>query len=145
MPLRPAPLQPLRVLPARRPLLAWLLVFVVLLKAATPLLATLSARERAVPLAEICSVYGVRSVALEEPSGTSKPRPSEHASSEHCVLTPLLGAAMLTAPAGAAVQLHAPAQPLFQPPAANSPLPPDAGLAWLAGRTRAPPPWSDRC
>jgi hypothetical protein len=133
----PVPLQRLRVLTARRPLLAWLLVFVVLLKAATPLLATVSARERAVPLAEICSVYGVRSMALEEPPGTSRPDPSGHAGSEHCVLTPLLGAAMVAAPA-AAVQLHAPAQARFQPPAI-SPLPPDAGLAWLAGRTRAPP------
>ncbi len=138
MPWHPIPLQRLRTLLARCPSLLWLLVFVVLLKVATPLLATLSARERAVPLAEICSVYGVRTVALEEPADASEPLTAGHASSQHCVLTPLLGAAMLAAPVVAAVQLHAPAQTRFQAPA-KSPLPPDAGLAWLAGRTHAPP------
>jgi hypothetical protein len=139
MQLHPVPLQPLRALPARRPLLVWLLVCVVLLKVATPLLATVSARERAVSLAEVCSVYGVRSIALKEPSDTSKPVPSGHADAGHCVLTSLLGAAVVAAPAVAAVQLHAPAPTRFQA-LAKSPLPPDAGLAWLAGRTHAPPP-----
>lgn len=133
-----APLQRLRALPARSPWLLGLLVFVVLLKAATPLLATLSARERAVSLAEICSVYGVRLVAIEEPADRSKQPPSGHAGSEHCVLAPLLGAALLAAPVAPMVQLHAPAQARFQVPA-KPPLPPDAGLAWLAGRTHAPP------
>lgn len=134
----PIPLQRLRALTARRPWLVWLLVSMVLLKAATPLLATVSARDRAVSLGEICSVYGVRSVAAEEPSDASKPVPSGHESPGHCVLAPLLGAAVLAAPAMAAVQLHAPAQTHVQAPA-KSPLPPDAGLAWLAGRTHAPP------
>lgn len=89
-------------------------------------------------LAEICSVYGVRLVAIEEPASASKQSPSGHAGSEHCVLAPLLGAALLAAPVAPMVQLHAPAQARFQVPA-KPPLPPDAGLAWLAGRTHAPP------
>ena len=138
MPWHPISLQRLRALAARRPSLLWLLLFVVLLKVATPLLATLSARERAVPLAEICSVYGVRTLALEEAGDASEPLAAGHASAQHCVLTPLLGAAVLAAPVVAAVLLHAPAQTRLQAPA-KAPLPPDAGLAWLAGRTHAPP------
>lgn len=129
-------LQRLRAFPARRPWLLWLLVFVVLLKAAVPLLAVSSARERGVSLAEVCSVYGVRTLADDqEPDSTKQ---SEHASSQDCALTPLLGAAILAAPTLAAVELHAPAPLHFTAPA-ESLSPRDASLAWLASRTHAPP------
>src|SRR5439155_11246275 len=64
-------LQQLRALPARRSWLLWLLVLMVLLKAAVPLLAATTARERGVSLADVCSVYGVRTAALEQGSDTS--------------------------------------------------------------------------
>jgi len=131
-------LQQLRALPARRSWLLWLLVLMVLLKAAVPLLAATTARERGVSLADVCSVYGVRTAALEQGSDTSKPAQSEHAGSEHCALTPLLGTAALTSPPVAAVLLHAPAQAQVQRPAEPSARP-DASLDWLAVRTHAPP------
>jgi len=132
------PLQLLRVLPARRPALLWLLVLMVFFKAAVPLLAAASARERGVSLAEVCSVYGVHTVAPEQGSESLKPAQSEHAVSEHCALTPLLASAVLASPPVAAVRLHAPAQAQLQRPAelvAQS----DASLDWLVARTHAPP------
>jgi len=132
------PLQQLRALPARRPWLLWLLAWVLLLKAAVPLLAAASARERGVSLAEVCSVYGVRTVTLEQGSESSKPAQSEHAGSEQCALTPLLATAVLTSPPVAAVLLHAPTQAQLQRPAV--PLArADASLDWLAVQTHAPP------
>ena len=133
-----SPLHLLRTLPARRPSLLWLLALIVLLKAAVPLLAAASARERGVSLTEVCSVYGVRTVALEQGSDTSKPAQSEHAGSEHCALTPLLGMAVLASPPVAAVRLHAPAQAQLRRP--GEPLArSDASLDWLVARTHAPP------
>jgi len=128
----------LRPFAARRPRLVWLLVFVVLLKAAVPLLAVSSARERGVSLAEVCSVYGVRTVPDDQVSGSSKPMQSEHASSQDCALTPLLGAALLGAPPLATVELHAPTRLLLAAPVEPLSLR-DASFAWLAGRTHAPP------
>lgn len=133
-----SPIRQLRALPARRPSLLWLLAFVVLLKAAVPLLAAASAHEQAVSLAEVCSAYGVRTVALEQESDTSKPASAEHGGSEHCALMPLLGAAAIASPPLAAVQLHAPAEARAELPPAPMPRP-DASLAWLAARTHAPP------
>jgi hypothetical protein len=131
-------LERLRAFPTRRSWLLWLLVFVALLKAAVPLLVASSARERGVSLVEICSVYGVRTVADDPVSDSPAPMQSEHASSQDCALTPLLGAAVLIAPTPAAVDRHAPARLHFAAPA--EPLPPrDASFAWLASRTHAPP------
>jgi hypothetical protein len=132
------PLQLLRALPARRPSLVWLLALIVFLKAAVPLLAAASARERGVSLAEVCSVYGVRTVAPEQGLDTPKPAQSEHAGSEHCALTPLLGTAVHASPPVAAVRLHAPAKARLQRPAeplAQS----NASFDWLVARTHAPP------
>ena len=130
--------QQLRALPARRPSLLWLLVFVVLLKAAVPLLAASSARERGLSLADVCSVYGVRTTGTEQTPDTTKRVQVEHASSEHCVLTPLLAGAVLATPTVAAVLLHARTHRRAQPPA-ELPSTPDASFAWLASRTHAPP------
>jgi hypothetical protein len=128
----------MRVLPTRRAWLLWLLMFVVLLKAAVPLLAVSSARERNVSLAEVCSVYGVRTFIGGEAFDSSRPAQSEHASSQDCVLTPLLGAGALAVPALSAVELHAPAGvppgPLCELPSLQ-----DASFAWLASRAHAPP------
>ena len=131
-------LQRLRAFPTRRRWLLWLLVFAALLKAAVPLLAVSSARERGVSLAEVCSVYGVRTITGEQGPDSSKPTQSEHASSQDCALTPLLAAAILAGPALAAVALHAPARAYLTAPA--EPLSPrDASFAWLTGRAHAPP------
>lgn len=57
---------------------------------------------------------------------------------EHCALSPLLGHAIAAAPVLAPVLLHAPAQTAS--PAATAPIAlHDAGRAWLAQRSHAPP------
>lgn len=128
--------QRLRAFLARRPRVLWPVVFVVLLKAAVPLLALWSAHERGASLAEVCSVYGVRALADDQKPNSS--RQSEHARSQDCALAPLLGAAFLAAPMRAAVGLHVPAF-LHLTARAKSLSPKDASFAWLTSRTHAPP------
>jgi len=135
------PLQLARTLRAR-PMLLWMLAMLVVLKAAVPLLAAASALQRGVTLAEVCSVYGVRIVVIEQGdqgSGAPAHTPSEHAGGDHCALTPLMGGALPATPAVAAVLLHAPAAARTVPLADAPPLR-DASRAWLAAHTHAPPP-----
>ncbi len=130
-----APARPV-ALPARA--WAWLLVALVLLKAAVPLVATVAAARQGVALAEVCSVYGVRLVAAD--MGTSHPEPSPgstHADEEHCVLGSLLGGA---APAASlAAQLLAPVGRHTVAAMPQRPLPRDASRLWLMARLHAPP------
>lgn len=118
-------------------MLLWWLAGVLLLKAAVPLIAASAAHQRGVTLAEVCSVYGVRTVSAEQYQSTPQPQ-AEHAGDDHCGLAPALGAVMLGDVPKSAVALHAPAaaraapSPIFK-------LPPDRHLAWLLGRTHAPP------
>jgi hypothetical protein len=131
------PVQLARAHLARRPLLLLWLVAVLLLKASAPLIAATAAHQRGVPLAEVCSVYGVRTVAVDE-DHQSAPEPQAEHAGEHCSLTPLLGAVLLDGeslavdmrPASTAVRTIHP-RPFA--------LPVDRHLAWLAGRTHAPP------
>jgi hypothetical protein len=124
--------------PARSPLWSWVLALAFVLKAATPLLATAAADVRGVTLAEVCTAYGVRTVAVAPADGHGEhPAPEPHTDSQ-CVLSPLLHSAPLAAPA-AAVLLHAPQQARL-PQHAALPLPcADASRRWLAARLHAPP------
>lgn len=122
----------------RNPLWFWVLALAFVLKAATPLLATAAADVRGVTLAEVCTAYGVRTVAVAPADGHGEhPAPQPHTDSQ-CVLNPLLGCAPLAMPM-AAVLLHAPQQATL-PPHAALPLPrADASQRWLAARLHAPP------
>lgn len=120
---------------------AWLLVALVLLKAAVPLLATAAAVRQGVALAEVCSVYGVRVVAIRATNiGTNDPAPAPgvmHADGEHCTLGSLLGG---PAPALlATVPPHPPAGGLTVAATPLRPLPRDASQRWLMARLHAPP------
>ena len=123
-----------------RPLLPrwafWALVAAMLLKAAVPLLASASAHAQGKTVVEVCTVYGVATVALD--SGAShEPASSAAVHGDHCTLSPLL--AFAAPPAGAAT-------PALPGPARDAasvsrrvPEPPDACARWVAGLQHAPP------
>jgi hypothetical protein len=117
--------------------LLWLLVAIVLLKAATPLFASLAASIRGVPLVEVCTSYGVRMVAMGTEAGDPSV-PAHHGDQADCALSPLLSSAPL-----AARSVVVPTR------AAQASLPPclvvatahggDAMRCWLSRRMHAPP------
>jgi len=116
---------------------AWLcaMVAVLLLQAAVPLLATWAARSRGVALVEVCSVYGVRTVAVDAPGEKA---PAYVASDSPCALASLLGP-WAPVPVAALPPLPAPrfAANIGHEPGA--PPPPDASQRWLTWRLHAPP------
>src|SRR5438046_66739 len=109
MPAHRHPLQHARALVARRPMLLWWFLALLLLKAAVPLIAASAAHHRGVNLADVCSVFGVRTVSIEHEQQRAPQPQAEHAGDEHCGLAPALGAVLLGDVPKAAVVLHAPA------------------------------------
>ena len=136
---RATSLQALRSDRPLRWLLLWAFVALVLLKAAVPLLAAMAADARDVAVGEVCSVYGVR--PAQPPNNEPAPHdPGQHAGSDHCALSPALGAALSDPAALPAVVLHAPPRQ-FTVPASIAVAPPiDRPLDWLVEHTHAPPP-----
>ena len=115
---------------------AWAFAFALLLKAAVPLLATLSAQVQGKALVEVCTVYGVATVALDgTPSAPAHDGAPSHAG-EHCALSAVVA---LSAPESPLPNL--PRQVLLQMPglACSTPVPPDASAEWAARLTHAPP------
>lgn len=121
----------------------WVLGLLMLLKAAMPLLATLAAHARSLPLVEVCTVYGVRLVVSDErspdhPAGPEAPVDAAAHVDKSCALTPLLASAALPT---AATLPHWPAR--AQTPAAHprtpAGIPADASRRWLTARLHAPP------
>lgn len=131
---------PRRRPPIRTCVWLWLVAFAFLLQGAVPLFATAAAKRQGVALAELCSVYGVRTVSADAAAADQDqtPAPDRHAAKAHCPLGSLMGSLALAAPV-AAVVLHAPQQPRLRPFHAPRPLPADASRLWLAGRLHAPP------
>jgi len=121
---------------------AWAFALALLLKAAVPMLATVSAQLQGKTLVEVCTVYGVATVALDAQGGsTPMPAPAGHDGAhpgDHCVLSGLLA---LAAPQPVA---HAFAAALFVP----APLPVarvadaaarDAEAHWISRLKHGPP------
>lgn len=108
--------------------------FALLLKAAVPLLAATAAGAQGKTLVEVCSVYGVRTVALDS-APTEHPADAAHGG-EHCALASLLalggGAPPTAQPALAPAAIDA-----ATPAIATQPQ--DASARWLAGLKHAPP------
>jgi hypothetical protein len=109
-----------------------------LLKAAVPMLATASAHVQGKTLVEVCTVYGVATVAVDD-DGSPTPQPVQSAAhnGEHCVLSGLvaLGAPPLVhridaKPPVAAGVLRV-ASTWFQTS--------DANAAWIARLKQGPP------
>lgn len=122
---------------------AWAFALALLLKAAVPMLATVSAQLQGKTLVEVCTVYGVATVALDAQGGaTPMPAPAGHDGAhpgDHCVLSGLLA---LAAP-----------QPVAHAFAATIPLPAtrpvarvataavrDAEAHWMSRLKHGPPP-----
>lgn len=140
----------------------WVVVALLVWKAALPWLAATVAQHHGVATAEVCSVYGIRTVSLAGTTLTSSatdgarvstsvvnvinmaeplPLPEgqvSHTNPDHCALGVLVGA-VLTPSSLAEVVLHAPAQTvvsLRQPQARRHP---DAVQRWISSHTLAPP------
>jgi hypothetical protein len=114
----------------------WVAVCALLLKAAVPMLASASAQVQGKALVEVCTVYGVATVALDD-HGDQGPAP-EHAShaGDHCALSALMA---LAAPEGLAPSMPmAPAAAAKALPAPSSAAP-DASAAWAARLKHGPP------
>ena len=124
---------------------AWAFAFALLLKAAVPMLASASASAQGKTLVEVCTVYGVATVALDGPQGEGPPAQPDHAGAhgqDHCALTALLA---LAAPEplapGAALPAAAPIS-LASGRSDSAPSAPDACAAWIARLKHAPPAFS---
>jgi hypothetical protein len=116
----------------------WLLIALSLLKLATPWVASVAAQQRGVALVEVCSVYGVRTVALPKNGVPMPAGEAAHGDSGDCVLASVLGAAGLGLHS-AAVLLHAPPQVPPWRVATVLAAPHDASRRWLAAQLHAPP------
>jgi len=131
----------LRFRPTARRLALWAFALALLLKAAVPMLASAAAEVQGKTLVEVCTVYGVKTIAVDGGEAT-EPASGSHASAgaEHCALGGLLLGGALEAPpmpgiaASSCTVLPTPAQP--------QPAPPDACAAWVAQLEHGPPPFA---
>lgn len=108
----------------------WAAVCALLLKSAMPMLATGAARGQSVPVADICSVYGVaqQPISGEEPT-------RQHAG-DHCALTGLGALALLAD----LPPLHRPDQPVsYLKSATTCRSDRDACASWVAQLQHGPP------
>lgn len=123
---------------------AWLLAAVLLAKVWMPLLATAAADAQGLPMAQVCSVYGVQTAPaalLDTAPGADNGEPSPHGQDDaglHCPLASLIANALLER-APAAVLAHAPAQAHPPLPALRPAEAEDASRRWLARQLHSPP------
>jgi len=115
---------------------AWAFALALLLKAAVPMLASASAHVQGKTLVEVCTVYGVATVALDEQSPQPAPDHATAHSGDHCTLTALMAFTAPEAQAAALpVALLAASPPLYHP----APQAPDACATWVARLKHGPP------
>jgi DUF2946 family protein len=115
----------------------WLAAFALLLKAAVPMLATASAHVQGKTLVEVCTVYGMATVAVDD-QGAPLP-PPEHGTAhngEHCVLSGLMA---LSTPAPVAAHLPVVEPALALRVGATYFQTPDANAVWISGLKHGPP------
>jgi hypothetical protein len=111
----------------------WLFACALLLKAAVPLLASVSAEARGLALVEVCTVYGVKTIVLD-----GEPAPEHEAThaGDHCTLSAVMA---LAAPQPAAVHTLAPSVPQAVPAPQAVDAAPDASARWRAQLKQGPP------
>lgn len=118
---------------------AWAFALALLLKAAMPLLATSSAQIQGKALIEVCTVYGVATVALDSADAPPMHDGAPSHAADHCALSGL------TAFSGAApVALASPesrAEPTCRA-ATGAAACLDSCATWLARLGHAPPPFA---
>ena len=120
----------------------WMVAAALLLKAAVPLLAVAAAHAQGQALVEICTVYGIKTVAVDAQGQPAEGDPEHGAEAAHadtpCALTGLLAVAGAAPVAGGqvpAVGRATPHQLAHAPPTR-----PDRSAHWFARLTHAPPP-----
>lgn len=111
----------------------WLFACALLLKAAVPLLASASAEARGLALIEVCTVYGVKTIALD---GEPAPDHAATHAGDHCALSAVMA---LAAPQPAALPAVAPGAPRAMPSPQAEPTAPDASTRWRARLKQGPP------
>lgn len=111
----------------------WLFACALLLKAAVPLLASTSAEAQGKALVEVCTVYGVKTIALDgEPASDHQ---ATHAG-DHCALSAVMA---LAAPHPAAVDRVVPrVRQVPEAPRVATTMP-DASTRWRAQLKQGPP------
>lgn len=114
----------------------WVFAAALLLKAALPLLASVSARVQGKALVEVCTVYGV--ARLAPASDMSAPPDNQTAphGAAHCALSAL---AALAAPTLPRLATSPGRPPLAARPGADAIPAPDASATWIARRMHGPP------
>jgi hypothetical protein len=120
-----------RSLPSRWAL--WLFACALLLKAAVPLLASASAGAQGKALIEVCTVYGVKTIALD-----GEPAPDHQAThaGDHCALSAVMA---LAAPQPAVVVNVEPRAAQAGPAPQAVDAAPDASARWRAQLKQGPP------
>ena len=116
---------------------AWAFALVLLLKAAVPMLASASAHVQGKALAEVCTVYGVATVALDGQAPSPLPDHTAAHGGDHCTLTGLMA---LAAPEPQPVVLLVPTRRAALARISHpSPEAPDACVTWVARLKHGPP------
>ncbi len=122
---------------SRRPLSTrfalWLFACALLLKAAVPLLASASAEAQGKALVEVCTVYGVKTIAL---GGEPAPEHAATHAGDHCALSAVMA---LAAPHEAVAAGVAPRAPQVLPAPRAAPVASDASARWRARLKQGPP------
>ena len=125
---------------SRRPLSTrfalWLAMCALLLKAAVPMLASASAQVQGKTLVEVCTVYGVATVALDDQESQPLPEHAQAHSGDHCALTALMAFAAPEAQPLAVPGARPTAAPPLSHPSAQAP---DACATWVARLKHGPP------
>jgi hypothetical protein len=114
----------------------WAFALALLLKAAVPLLAAGSARAQGKALAEVCTVYGVATVALDGAGSAPAPDHAAPHAGDHCALSGLVS---FGTPAGQPALLPAPDSIGSVLPAPAGIHAPDACATWAARLGHGPP------
>jgi hypothetical protein len=114
----------------------WVAMCALLLKAAVPLLASASAHAQGKTLVEVCTVYGVATVAVDGSSSQPDPDHGTAHQGDHCALNALMALAA-PEPEALAVPIagHANPAPISHP----SSQAPDACATWVARLKHGPP------
>lgn len=113
----------------------WVFALALLLKAAVPMLAATAAQVQGKALAEVCTVYGVATVAADAADPAGHEGGTTHAT-EHCGLA---GWVAMAAPALPTAAVPACLTTVGARPVAHHPQRHDACAAWAARLAHAPP------
>lgn len=114
----------------------WVALCALLLKAAVPLLASVSAQAQGLALVEVCTVYGVATVSVDGSNSQPAPDHGTAHQGDHCALSALMA---LAAPEPVSLAVPAGGISAVIPIAPASSQAPDACATWVARLKHGPP------